>query len=577
MCSGVISANAATPTLTSYSNFYVTYMTPNDVQTAVNYAKSQGISRFFMWTVDQDAPATSAASLINAINTADPDATIATYFPNYASYNDQRAIPGTAYTIGGSSADLNPKLNASNELIYAFAETQVPSTVSSGQPVGDNYINTPNSYGSIYMFDPWSDLAAGDTFCGNSNLPAGVPVDANGYNLICGYAFDNQGRAYSNTADYNNFGNFESLAALPASVKGKGGAPIQTSLSIGGFGHNSSFEAIFDPASYGVTTVTQAQAIQNFVNSVVAVLTHYNIDGVDVDYEDVAMTHQQSQDYLTLLTALNTALAPLNKSITIATISNPDYINGSEANNTVGFAPGALQSIANLSQVKAIDVMTYDFSGTFNYGSGTGGTTGFLSNTYMPNDANTPAGYNFDIKDMIDAILATGVPATKVGIGIPAYGRALASLPGPGGANDYLFSPLDSNVIIPAGDQDVANCDQKIVDWQSGDACQGMFSYNFIVKNIVNSSDVDDHQDDDGNAYNGTTIFLPSWNVPGGGTGGAYTLTVNNQDSTVGLTVNVGSFVGAYQGPSTQKAYNNSNNPSASGIQGQSGLPVSFT
>jgi len=561
--------------VSSYDNFYVTYMSPTAVQSAVKYAESQGVSRFFMWTVDQDAPATSANSLIAAINKADPNADVVTYFPNYASYNNQRAIPGASYTIAGNAADLDPKLNASNELVYAFAETQVPTSADSK----DFFANTPNSYGAVYLFDPWSDLAPGDAFCGNSGLPQGVPVDANGYNLICAYAFDNKSGSsvYKNDANYNNFGNFSAFAKLPETVKGKDGQPIKTSLSIGGYGHNASFEAIFDPSAYGVTSVTSEQATANFVNSVVALLTHYNIDGVDLDYENVQMTPAQSQDYLKLVTALNTALAPLNKTITIAIISNPQYISGTESNGTVGFAPGVLKQIAALSQVKAVDAMTYDFSGTFNYGGASNpGTTGFLSNVYPPNDSNAPAGYNFSIQNAVQALVEAGVPASKIGVGIPAYGRALASLPGPAGEDgSYLFSPLSSSVVIPAGDGDNAGCTQDITQWNTANACQGMFSYNYIMDHIVGSSGVEatDHTDDSGNAVNGTTAFASTW-APAAPA--AYTLTVDNKNAASGQ-VAVGGFSTDGYVPTGTKTYSPSTTPSTSGIEGQSGLAITFT
>lgn len=555
-------------TTSTYNNFYVAYMSPADVASAVTYAKSKGVNRFFMWTVDQDAPASSTNSLIGAVNSANKDASIATYFANYASYNNQRAIPGPSYTISGSAADLNPKLNASNELIYSFLETQVPAYT--GAPA--HYINTPHSYGSVYLFDPWSDLAPGDTFCGKANLPVGVPVDGNGYNLICGYAFDNQGKSYTNTADYNHYGNFEAFAALPATIDGKTSAPIQTSFSIGGYGHNATFEAIFDPSAYGVTTVSSAQATDNFVNSIVTLMTQYNLDGIDLDYENVQMTLAQSQAYFALISALNAKLQGLNKFITIAIISNPDYIAGTENNNTIGFAPGILKSIAGLSQVKAVDAMTYDFSGNFDYGDGSHpGTTGFLSNVYPPNDANTPSGYNFSIQYATEALLKAGVPAAKIGIGIPAYGRALANLSG--GENTYLFAPLNGNVVVPAGDQDNAGCDEDIKNWQSQTACQGMFSYNLILNKIVGQGvTATDHQDNSGNQYNGSTAF-GNWTPPATP---IYTLTIVNENASSGQ-VSLGSWSSSSWLATGTYNLSPENTPGLSAIEGESGLAARFT
>lgn len=598
-CGAVAKADTPVPTMTNYSNFYITYMSPGDVKSVVNYSEAytengtvEPVNRFFMWTIDQDAPIASDSSLIGAINDANNNAVVVTYYPNYAVYNNARAVPGgVSYGVAGNS-DLTSKLAQTDEVIYAFAETQVSTTLGANNDYYSDPTAYPGAYGSIYMYDPWSDLTANEPFCGpwsaTNPAPAGTPVVQNTagteYNLICAFAFDNRtGQpVYDNSANYNNFGNFEAFAALPQSVNGKTGAPIKTLLSIGGYGHNATYEAIFDPAAYGVNNVTEAQAMTNFVNSVASVLTHFNIAGIDLDYENVQMTHEQSQQYLTLLTQLNAALAPLHKAITIAVISNPDYINGTESNNTVGFAPGVLQSIANLSQVEAIDLMTYDFSGTFSYGGPSNpGTTGFLSDVYLPNDTDTPQGYNFDVALMLQTLVDTGVPVGKIGIGVPAYGRALASIPGPSGNQDenYLFSPLSSDVIIPAGDQDNADCLQSITDASESNACQGMFSYNYIMKNIVGASGAvaTDHSDDTDNQLNGTTLFAPTWSVPGSA---SYTLTVINNNVSTG-SLAIGSWNTAGYNLQANTSYPPtpfpSYVPSTSSIIGQTNLPVTFT
>ncbi len=566
----------------AYDNFYITYMSPAAVNVAVKYAASKGVHHVILWTVDQDAPQTGNNSLINAINQADSSVIVDTYFPNYAAYNNQRALPGASYNImtTGSPATLNPdlkaKLSATNSLIYAFAETQVPTTPTSDAPIDDNYINTPYSYGAVYLYDPWSDLAPNDVFCGKNPGISNYPVDGNGYNLICSYAFANKGKPYDTGADYNHYGNFSAFAKLPAQVKGKGGQPQGTYLSIGGFDHNATFEAIFDPATYGVKDITTAQATGNFVNSIVNILTHYQLDGVDLDYENVQMTVQQSQQYLALLTALNNALQPLHKFITLPIISNPDYIAGTESGGTIGFAPGVLAKIAALSQVKYINAMTYDFSGTFNYDVASGtGVTGFLSNTYIPNDPAKPSDYHFSIEQALDAMLNANVPASKVGIGVPAYGRALSSLPSSSTDASYLFSQLDQNEVIPAGDQDVSGCDSKIVNWANTNACQGMFSYNYIVKNMLGVSGVvaTDHVDDAAAAVNGTTAFALHW-TPAATP--SYTLTIINQNTASGQLA-VGDFNTAGYIATGTHVYGPTTQPSTASIEGQTNLPVTFT
>ena len=216
-----LTAEAITPAVhhphNSPTNFYITYLSQNDVKALINYGESQHIHKYFMWTINQDTDIADPKSLVTAATeegSADQDTnfSFAAYYPNYAAYDDQRAIPGKAYLIA-NNPDLQGKLSKTQELLYAFAETQVlTGTIN-------NYINTPNSYGAIYLYDPWSDISANDPFCGISSAPGdGIPRDSNGYNLICGYAFDSDSRHhnYDDTASYNHFGNFEAFANLKA-------------------------------------------------------------------------------------------------------------------------------------------------------------------------------------------------------------------------------------------------------------------------------------------------------------------------------------------------------------------------
>jgi GH18 family chitinase len=533
-----------------------------------------------MWTVDQDTAITDPLSLIKALRENYPEINFAAYYPNYAAYNDQRALPGKAYMI--TDSDLEGKLPKLDKLIYAFAETQIK------RDTVNNYINTPHSYGAVYLYDPWSDLSHDDSFCGKQGTPDdGIPRDANGYNLICGYAFDSDSthHHYDDSISYNSFGNFEAFSKLSSNDPHK---PLSKALSIGGFGHNETFEAIFRPQDFGVTTITSTQAIDNFVNSLLILMKHYNLDSVDIDYENVQMTHQESEDYLVLLTALNEAFAPLGKTITLPIITNPDYISGTESGNTVGFAPGVLKKIADLSQVTAIQLMTYDFSGTFSIVSDK--RTGFLTNTYLPNNYpdKTPGAYNFSVETATQAAIAAGIPPEKISLGIPSYGRALSNIPNQTSTDEtYLFSSIDSSdVIIPRGDQDSgANfqtgtpaCDQDITHWDHSDACQGMFSYQYLVHQILPLGKViaTDHTNNSGNAYNGSTAF-GKWSPPEPSPDLNYSLTVVNNNGASGqvdITNGANDFNTRGYFPTGTQVYS----PTAlSGIEGAENLTASFT
>ena len=112
--------------------------------------------------------------------------------------------------------------------------------------------------------------------------------------------------------------------------------------------------------------------------------------------------------------------------------------------------------------------MTYDFFGAFNYNSDGSGRTGFISDTYMPN--NAPQGsVNFSAQASIETLLGLGVPAAKISGGIPTYGRALQGINSTDGlydpaTNAYtgLYASILSSSIIPRGNLDDIACIQSI-------------------------------------------------------------------------------------------------------------------
>ena len=85
-------------------------------------------------------------------------------------------------------------------------------------------------------------------------------------------------------------GIFEAFARL-SSKPGNPLGPLRLIVSIVGV---STFEDTFVDARY----------IANFVRSASALIVHYNLSGIDLDYENGAMTHAQSWQYLALLRAL---------------------------------------------------------------------------------------------------------------------------------------------------------------------------------------------------------------------------------------------------------------------------------
>jgi hypothetical protein len=225
--------------------------------------------------------------------------------------------------------------------------------------------------------------------------------------------------------------------------------------------------------------------------------------------------------------------------------------------------------------------MTYDFSGTFNYGGDN--RTGFLTNTYLPN--NYPSvhkeDYNFSVETALQAMIDAGVPPSKISLGIPSYGRALSNLPTPSTTDStFLFSAIDEKTVIPRGDQDGPACDQIISHWSNDNACQGMFSYQYIIHKLLpsNTLTVTDHRENSGNVPNGTTAF-GTWSAP---ETPHFSVTIINKNEASGsVEISDGSSRFNTNGYLAKGSYTYTPDPSSaprlSTIEGHDNLQASFT
>ncbi|WP_084571251.1 glycosyl hydrolase family 18 protein [Deinococcus misasensis] len=144
-------------------------------------------------------------------------------------------------------------------------------------------------------------------------------------------------------------------------------------------------------------------------------------DGIDIDWEypgggglpTNTVSAADKQNFTLLLKEFRTQLDALTAS------------TGKKYELTIA-APGGVDKLANQEPnlykdyLDFINIMTYDFRGAWD----ATGPTNFHSNLYPnPNDPGTGVVKNYSVDTIVNAFLTAGVPANKLVIGIPFYGR----------------------------------------------------------------------------------------------------------------------------------------------------------
>ena len=525
--------------MTSYENVYISYYTPKNVTSMVQYAKEQKLGGFLLWEVRGDAPYNSDASLLKVAATlANDNAStplIMAYWTDWSPYWPSTAVPGKPYVVPGSfdpssvedkkinNDDFQAKLEGINVLTFSFMEAQTKTYTYYDQKAGKvKTVDNPTydeQGGTLYFNDPWADLKKGETFCTDDNDP------------VCWFVDHMQGHKPPSTA-WAKMGNLDAMVALQHANSSNPLGPLKKVVSIGGWAHDATFEEAFNTPTHQ----------DNFVNSALRVLQGFKLDGIDLDYENPAMTYEDSEKYAGLIMQLRKAMdvAGLqDKSISFTTMSGPDYLSGK---NGIGWKPGVLASIIAVSNNIYLSVMTYDYHGAFDYDPKGNGRTGFLTNLVVPkNKAPDSYDYKFTVQSSVDVVKSLGIPSDKILIGIPAYGRALANISKTSDKGDTggLYSIIPDNAIIPKGDLDEPTCSQAITPL-TGTSCSGSFSYAYILQHMLQNPDKpSDHfvqtEWKEGDISNGTTAYAAKW-AP---FSGDYKLEVSNLGTGSDLAFNV--------------------------------------
>ncbi|MDP3561168.1 MAG: glycoside hydrolase family 18 protein [Legionellaceae bacterium] len=214
------------------------------------------------------------------------------------------------------------------------------------------------------------------------------------------------------------------------------------------------------PAACFSRMTADETATAQFVDKAVKAMKSVNFNGIDIDWEYPAVS--DAGNYVNLLQQLRVALDKegvrdnTHYYLTIAVAAGWDKINQ--------ITPEQWQLIAK--SVDYIDVMTYDFHGSWDQGqTGSNFLSAMALDPTLDATFNDPVLSKYNVIDAMNVYVDMGIPKSKLVIGLPLYGRMM-SIEQQGPYNG-LYQPITGT---PQGEWD---------NQQSG--FTGMIDYACIV------------------------------------------------------------------------------------------------